>query len=105
MHLIDPQEPLSRALARWRIEPAPDPGFRPAVWQRIHHQPRASWAGYLQAHLATWAVVALVGISGAGWVGHSAGQARLAAERDAMVTTYLVELDPRVQAVLRPEAP
>jgi hypothetical protein len=50
-------------------------------------------------------VVALVGVSGAGWAGHSAGQARLAAERDAMVTTYLVELDPRVQAVLRPEAP
>lgn len=36
-----------------------------------------------------------------GWTGRAAAQAKLAADRDAMVVTYLVGLDPRVQAKLR----
>ena len=95
-------DPLSRALATWRVEPKPDPNFRPAVWQRIQRSAQDSWAGYVRRHLAAWSAVALVTVMAAGWAGVSAGRARLTADRAAMVVAYLVELDPRVQAALRP---
>ena len=102
MNSPEPNDPLSRTLAGWRVQPQADPNFRPAVWQRIRLTTRETWATYVRAHLATWAVVAVVTVTAAGWAGLSAGQARLSANRDAMVTAYLVELDPRVQAQLRP---
>jgi hypothetical protein len=84
------------------VTPASDPGFRPAVWRRIAQRSRDTWAGYVRAHRLAWSVVAVAVVGVAGWTGHAAAQARLASERDAMVTAYLVELDPRVQAGLRP---
>lgn len=97
-----PNDPLSETLQRWRVEPARDPGFRPAVWWRITQRSRDTWTGYVRAHRLAWSVAAIAVVGGAGWTGHAAAQSRLAAERDAMVTAYLVELDPRVQAGLRP---
>ena|SRR5690606_24938905 len=105
MNTPDPNDSLSRALADWRVAPTPDPNFRPSVWQRIHLQARSTWAGYLQAHLMRWSVVGAVTLIAAGWIGHLAAEARVNARRDAMITAYLVELDPRVQAVLRPLEP
>ena len=95
-------DPLSQALATWRVEPTPDASFRPAVWQRLQGSAKDSWAGYVRRHLAAWSAVAVVAVVAAGWAGASAGQARLKADRAAMVVAYLVELDPRVQAALRP---
>jgi hypothetical protein len=101
MNLPEPNDPLSRTLAEWRVEPKADPNFRPAVWQRIRQRSGETWSTYVQAHLAAWSVVAVVAAMVAGWAGMSAGRSRLAQEREAMVVSYLVELDPRVQAKLR----
>lgn len=102
MHPPDRSDSLARTLADWRVNPRVEPQFRPAVWQRLRDHSRATWSGYVRSHLATWSVVAAVAVAAAGWAGRSAGQARLSAERDAMIVSYLVELDPRVQARLRP---
>jgi hypothetical protein len=97
----DSNAPLSRTLAAWGVEPKADPNFRPAVWQRIHHTMRQTWATYVRAHLAAWSVAAVVAVTAAGWAGVATAKARLASARDSMVVSYLVELDPRVQAKLR----
>ena len=101
----EPNDPLSHALSQWQVSAPADPHFRPAVWRRIRARAGESWSRYLQAHFASWAAAAIVGLSAAGWAGHALSAARLDAARDAMVTSYLIELDPRVQAVLRPAAP
>lgn len=46
--------------------------------------------------------MAAVVLSAAGWTGHAAAQARMRADREAIVASYLVDLDPRVQASLKP---
>ena len=101
----EPIDPLSRTLAAWRVEPPSDPNFRPAVWQRIRQRSRETLAGYLRAHLVGWAVVAGLAVVAAGWAGHAAARAKLAADRDQMVVTYLGAIDPRVVAMARPTAP
>lgn len=105
MNSLKSDDTLSRALADWRIRPPANPNFRPAVWQRLRDRTHETWSGYLRARAPTWALIAALTITASGWAGLSAGKARLAAERDAMVVAYLVELDPRVQATLRPAAP
>ena len=102
MNPPEPNDPLSRTLASWRVEPAANPNFRPAVWQRIRQRSRDTWTSYVRAHLAAWTITALVAVTSAGWAGVAAARAQLDARRDAMVVAYLVELDPRVQAKLRP---
>ena len=102
MNSPEPNDPISRALAEWRVEPKADPNFRPAVWQRIRQRSRETWITYVQAHAAAWSVLAVVAVTAAGWIGVSAGRSRLAEQREAIVVAYLVELDPRVQAKLRP---
>lgn len=97
-----PRDPLSDALQRWRIKPPPSRNFRDAVWQRIDRQARVSWSGYLHGHLIGWSVTAMMALIAAGWGGHAMAQARLDAERDAMVVSYLNGLDPRVLTKLRP---
>jgi hypothetical protein len=79
-----------------------NPNFRPAVWQRIRHRTGETLATYVRAHAALWSVAAVLAITAAGLAGVTAGRAQLNAKRDAMVVAYLVELDPRVQAKLRP---
>jgi hypothetical protein len=88
---------LSRLLQEWRVQPPADPNFRPGVWQRIRRRSAETWSSYLQARLGALAVLA---VSVAGWAGHAAGRAELDSLRDAMVTAYLVELDPRVHAAM-----
>ena len=101
----DSPDSLSSVLASWRVTPSSDPQFRPAVWTRLEAVTRRTWAAYVQAHLARWSVVAALGIITAGWAGHAAAQARLEGQREAMIVNYLGDLDPRVQARLRPELP
>jgi hypothetical protein len=102
MNLPEPNDPISRMLAKWRVEPKANPNFRPAVWRRIQQRSRETWITYVQEHAAVWSVFTVVAVTAAGWVGMSAGRARLAEQRDAIVVSYLVGLDPRVQAKLRP---
>lgn len=93
---------LPEMLPHWRVQPARNPQFRAAVWRRIARDSRDSWGSYVRAHRLAWTVAALAVAGVAGWTGHVTARARAAADRDAMVTTYLVELDPRVQALQRP---
>lgn len=105
MKPTDPNDPLARTLAAWRVRPKPDPDFRPAVWQRIKQRTQETWAAYIRAHLVGWSVVGVLGIAVAGWTGHSVAQAKLDAGREQMVVSYLGELDPRVLAKIHPSTP
>jgi len=100
MNPTDSSDRLAPLLAEWRLRPPPDPDFRHAVWARLQGAARPSWAGYLRAHLAGWTIAAALAIVAAGWTGHQAAAARLDAEREQMVVSYLGNLDPRVLAQL-----
>ena len=95
-------DPLSDALQRWRIQAVPNRNFRDSVWQRIDRRARLTWSEYLHGHLIGWSVAAIVALIAASWSGHAMAQARLDAERDAMVVSYLSGLDPRVLTKLQP---
>ena len=96
------RDSLSDTLHRWRVEPSPDRNFRDAVWRRIDRRARLTWRSYLHHHLIGWSATAIMAIIAAAWGGHAMAQARLDAERDAMVVTYLSGLDPRVLTKLQP---
>jgi hypothetical protein len=97
----EPNDPLQHALASWRVQPAADPNFRPAVWNLIRQRARESWGGYLRAHLAGWSVAAALAVVAAGWAGRTVAQSKLDASREQMVVSYLGDLDPRVLAKIR----
>lgn len=95
-------ETLSGILRVWRVNPPADPDFRPNVWRRIGRQAQATWAGYLRAHPAAWSLVALMALGAAAYTGSALARAHVQADREAIVITYLTDLDPRVQAMLKP---
>jgi len=97
-----PPDKLTEVLRGWTVRPPVDPGFRPGVWQRIRREPGTSWPAYLRAHLAAWSLVAILALSSAGYAGRALARTHVRADREAMVVSYLVELDPRVQALLKP---
>ncbi len=101
MKTRNPHDDLSRLLAEWRLAPTPTAAFRPLVWQRIQESGKLTWGGYVRAHVTGWSLATALCVVLASWAGHAAGEARLRAEREAMVVTYLVDLDPRVQASLQ----
>ncbi len=92
---------LVAVLRDWRVSPPPDPNFRHNVWQRLHPQIPASWPAYLRGHAVAWMLVTVLTVSGAALTGHAAAQIRVRADREKLAVTYLVDLDPRVQAVLK----
>lgn len=96
------RDTLSEVLRRWRVKPPADPDFRSSVWRRIGGQTRVTWPAYLRAHTAGWTLAAVLAVGAAGFAGRTLAQTRVQADREAIVVTYLVELDPRVQAVLKP---
>ena len=96
------RDSLSDALHGWRVTPPPDPNFRQTVWQRIRKRPDVSWPAYLRSHAVAWSTVAALALLVAGYSGSALARAHARADRDAIVITYLVDLDPRVQAALKP---
>lgn len=102
MNPSPPNDPLNSLLASWQIKPGTNPQFRTQVWSRLQKRAGASWPAYLRSHLGSLSLTAALIVMAAGWVGHVAGKAHLSAERDALIRSYLVDLDPRVQAKLRP---
>jgi hypothetical protein len=100
-----PTDNLTESLRRWRVAPPADPNFRPQVWQRIRDRSRVTWPSYLRAHSAAWSLATVLALGAAAYTGHVAAEARTRSDREALVVTYLVELDPRVQALLKPGAP
>jgi len=93
---------LAESLRSWRVSPPADPGFRNRVWQRIERSAGVTWSAYLRMHPAAWSLVAVLALSAAAYTGSSLAHARAQADREAIVVAYLVDLDPRVQAVLKP---
>lgn len=102
MHSPDPNNHLRQTLRAWSVVPPVHPNFRPAVWARIREQEPSGWVAYARGHAAGLALAAFVTLFASGWAGHSVSRAKLEAARDARIVSYLVELDPRVQAGLRP---
>ena len=47
-------------------------------------------------------LVTVLTLSAAALTGQAAAKARVRADREQMTVTYLVDLDPRVQAMLKP---
>jgi hypothetical protein len=93
---------LSEVLRDWRVTPPVNPDFRHSVWQRIGGPVRITWPGYLRAHTAAWSLAAVLAVTIASFTGSSLARAKAQADREAMAVTYLVELDPRVQAMFKP---
>ncbi|MGH7946198.1 MAG: hypothetical protein ACREH8_24325 [Opitutaceae bacterium] len=102
MHSNEPRDPLADVLQRWRVQPPRTHTFHGAVWQRIDRLAPMNWSSYIRGHLLGWSVTAMLALMVAGWGGHEMAQARLDAERNAMVISYLSGLDPRVLTKLRP---
>lgn len=95
-------DPLSEALGSWRVAPPADPAFRQRVWQRIGRRAGTTWPTYLRAHAAAWSLALIVVLSAAAYSGRALARSQARADREAIVVTYLVDLDPRVRAVLNP---
>ena len=95
-------ELLTEMLHSWRVAPPPTPAFRHAVWQRIAREKRATWPAYLRSHATAWSLATVVLLGAAGYTGNALARDHVRADREALVVTYLTDLDPRVQAVLKP---
>jgi hypothetical protein len=97
MNAPDDPDPLSRALADWRVNPARNPRFRASVRARLAPQRGApSWGGYVRAH-ATWVAGALaVAVLVGGWTGRTRARHTLSAESGAMAAHYVRALDARL---------
>ena len=97
-----PRQSLHGALESWRVSPAPDPAFRRQVWERIRKRPDTSWSDYLRAHAAALSLASIVALGVAAWSGGALARSRVRADRESIVMTYLVDIDPRVQAAQKP---
>jgi hypothetical protein len=100
--LNSPRDSLSETLHAWQVTPPADPNFRQEVWQRIGKQPGATWPAYVRAHMAAWSMAVALAMGVAAFTGSAVARSQTRADRSAIVATYLVDLDPRVQAVLKP---
>ena len=96
------RDPLSETLRCWKVAPPSDAGFRDAVWRRIGDRARESWPAHLRTHALAWVAAAAVMLGAAAYAGHATAQSRIRADREALVVSYLADLDPRVQATPRP---
>jgi hypothetical protein len=96
------RETLLEALHSWRVTPSPDPNFRQAVWRRIAKPEGSTWPAYLRAHAATLLLASVFALGAAAYSGGAIARSKVRTERDAIVVTYLVDLDPRIQAALKP---
>ena len=97
-----PHESLHGALQGWRVSPATDPAFRSQVWERIRNRPDTPWSDYLRAHAAVLSLASILALGAAAWSGGALARSRVRADREAIVMTYLVDIDPRVQAAQKP---
>jgi len=97
-----PRDSLSETLRTWEVTPPADPNFRHQVWRQIGKQAGATWPAYVRAHVAAWSMAAALAMGVAAFTGSAVARSQARADRNAMVVTYLTDLDPRVQAVLKP---
>ena len=89
-------DPLSRALADWRLTPPRNPQFRTAVWARLDAARSApTWTVYLRAHGALVAGALMAAMVLGAWSGHARAHERDTAARAALVADYVHGLDAR----------
>jgi hypothetical protein len=89
-------DPLSRALATWRVAPRRNPRFRAEVWARIETVRRVpTWSGYLRAHGALVAGALAVAVVTGAWRGREEARERNATARAELVAEYVHGLDAR----------
>jgi hypothetical protein len=96
------RDSLSEALRAWRVTPPSDPGFRQGVWRRIGRKADGVWPAYFRAHTAALAAVAFIVLGAAAYTGSAVAHSQARADRETIVAAYLVDLDPRAQALLKP---
>ena len=96
------RDSLAEVLRSWRVTPPADPDFRNRVWRRIGKPAATTWPAFLRAHAAAWSLASIVVLGAAAYSGSALARSQMRVDREAMVATYLVNLDPRVQAVLKP---
>ena len=99
MNASEPDDPLPRTLADWRVTPRRNPQFRTAVWAHLEATRRApSWTSYARAHAAlvagAFAVALVLGAVG------GRDRARAEAESDRLASSYVQAMDAR--AMRRP---
>ena len=81
------------------MAPPADKSFRPAVWkqiERLRYAATESWFGYLRRHAVVCALVLVAAVAGAGLLGRMTGDWRARADHDAIIGTYLAQIDARV---------
>jgi hypothetical protein len=92
----DPSDPLPRLLREWPVRPVRDPQFRDAVWRGIRlRRGGLSWSGYLRAHALPAAGALALALGIGAWAGHASARHHAAAQREAMVRSYVDALDAR----------
>ncbi|MDX2187288.1 MAG: hypothetical protein SFV32_10170 [Opitutaceae bacterium] len=92
---------VRRAIRAWQVRPLPNSTFRPEVWQRIQQGSDAGWTSYLKRHAASVSLAAILTLVLSGWLGKTASRVALEHQRETMIVSYLVDLDPRVEAMMR----
>ena len=93
-------ESLSSTLRTWRVTPPSDPGFRGATWARIEaaQTTAPTWSVYLRSNAGAWSLALAGSLAVAGFTGRTLGREHTAAERDAILSTYVAAIDARVMS-------
>ena len=100
--MVPSGDSLSEALHGWQVTPPADRSFRQNVWRRIGKQAGVTWPTYLRANGAMVSLASIVMLTAAAYGGRALAHRQTRADRESIVVTYLVGIDPRVQAALRP---
>lgn len=89
-------DPLSRALAGWRVNPRPAPDFRAAVWSRIHAADApTNWSAFARGHAALVSSLLVVGVLLGALTGRNEARERSDADRTTIAANYVHSLDAR----------
>ncbi len=95
----NPTDPLSRALAGWRVAPQRNPQFRARVQARLAvGDAELPWSTYARRHLAGVAGALAIALVLGALGGQEIAQARAAAQSARLATTYVQGLDARAMA-------
>lgn len=93
-------DPLDSLLAKWRVQPASQPQFRPEVWRRIAAagQP-VNWARFARAHPALVSGTVAAALAIGAWTGREQARAQAASESNRLAEAYVQSLDARTMTM------
>lgn len=94
----DQDNPLSSLLSDWQVTPSKESQFRQDVWTRIGNRKRESaWPGYLRAHAAAAASLALIATIAGGVTGYAQARDQAREHREVMASAYVESIDVAAQ--------